>query len=505
MKSPAAAFKAFAFFLVCSQIHAKSPQRFAETRSFTNGIGQEMIWVRPGRFQMGDMTGRGEVDEKPVRNVELSAYHLGATEVTQGQWSAVMGSVAAKAAGEDLPVNGITWEAAAEFCRKLTDQEREAGRLPLDYFYRLPTEAEWENAYRSRTVGDYAGDPEGMAWTDGNSGGTVHAVGGKKPNIWGFYDMHGNLWEWCYDWYGLYEEADTLDPQGPESGSSRVIRGGCWLYEESVGRSSDRFREKPDGQNMLIGFRVAIAQKFKRQAFVEQGTFTNAVGLQMVWLAPGIFRMGDLTGEAQWDEKPVRTVELSGHYIGATEISQEQWKAVMGSNPSQFLRDELPVESVQWEEAREFCRRLTKLEQREGGLPPEYVYALPTEAQWERACRAGTEGDYAGDLDAMAWYSQNSGTRSRPVGTKAPNLWGLYDMHGNVCEWCSDWYVGSYEGLGMINPTGPERGYRRVLRGGSWRNAALEYLRSAERSNDAPMSRNSRNGLRVVLIQATDQ
>ena len=104
----------------------------------------------------------------------------------------------------------------------------------------------------------------------------------------------------------------------------------------------------------------------------------------------------------------MRTVELSGHYIGATEISQEQWKAVMGSNPSQFLRDELPVESVQWEEAREFCRRLTKLEQREGGLPPEYVYALPTEAQWERACRAGTEGDYAGDLDAMAWYSQNS-------------------------------------------------------------------------------------------------
>ena len=149
-------------------------------------------------------------------------------------------------------------------------------------------------------------------------------------------------------------------------------------------------------------------------------------------------------------------------FCKTTEVTQGQWKTVMGSNPSTFSAcgSNCPVEQVSWDNCQEFIQRLN---QKEGTSK----YRLPTEAEWEYACRAGTTGPYAGDLDSMGWYDGNSGRRTHLVGQKKPNAWGLYDMHGNVWEWCSDWYGEDTSGS-ITDPEGPSSGPSRVLRGGSW-------------------------------------
>ncbi|MCI0565149.1 MAG: formylglycine-generating enzyme family protein, partial [Nitrososphaera sp.] len=169
-------------------------------------------------------------------------------------------------------------------------------------------------------------------------------------------------------------------------------------------------------------------------------------------------------------------------------------EAVMGKNPSHFKGDPaLPVENVTWNDAKEFCEKLTKMT----GLD----YRLPTEAEWEYACRAGTTGDYGGDLDVMAWYSKNSGVKTHPVGQKNPNAWGLHDMHGNVWEWCEDDWNDSYasaptDGRAWVDM--PSRGSFRVLRGGSWCSHDV-YCRSAFRILDAPGHRLAGVGFRLVV------
>ena len=171
------------------------------------------------------------------------------------------------------------------------------------------------------------------------------------------------------------------------------------------------------------------------------------------------------------------------------EVTQAQWQAVMGSNPSSFKGPDLPVEKVSWDDAQAF---IAKLNAKNDG----YRYRLPTEAEWEYAARAGTTGPYAGDLDAMAWYEQNSGRTTHPVGTKAANAWGLYDMHGNVWEWVQDW-DGNYDASAVTDPVGPSSGSYRVLRGGSWRHES-QYCRSADRNSSSPGYRGYFLGLRLL-------
>ncbi len=236
----------------------------------------------------------------------------------------------------------------------------------------------------------------------------------------------------------------------------------------------------------------------------EGRAFTNGIGQEMIWVPAGAFRMGDLTGDGEQDELPVRTVELTGYHLGATEVTQGQWKEVMGESSSQFPGDDLPVENVSWEDAMEFCRRLTASERAAGRLPKDRVYRLPSEAQWEKACRAGSKGDFAGNLEALGWYYRNSGWKTRPVGRKAPNAWGFHDMHGNVREWCLDYYQDSYRGLPETDPTGPSEATlrlpARVIRGGSWISFAEEVLRSSFRTSDHQGSRRNDNGFRVALV-----
>ncbi len=192
----------------------------------------------------------------------------------------------------------------------------------------------------------------------------------------------------------------------------------------------------------------------------------NTIGMNLVLIPAGEFLMGSPESDSSaWDgEKPQHLVRISRpFYLGVTEVTQAQYEGVMGTNPSRFKGAQLPVEGVSWEDAVAFCRRLSDKEDR--------TYRLPTEAEWEYACRAGSTtkwsfGDDESALNEYAWYSANSNRTMHPVGEKNPNAWGLYDMHGNVCEWCSDW-CGRYASTVMDDPTGPTAGWTRVLRGGS--------------------------------------
>ena len=223
----------------------------------------------------------------------------------------------------------------------------------------------------------------------------------------------------------------------------------------------------------------------------------KGVSYEMVWVEGGTFRMGatpEQGGDAESDEKPVHSVTLSSYYIGKTEVTQALWKAVMGSNPSEFKGDNLPVENVSWNDCQKFIRKLNALTGQN--------FRLPTEAEWEFACRGGNNSrgyKYSGSnyIDNVAWYGDNSGNKTHPVATKSPNELGIYDMSGNVWEWCCDWY-GDYTSGAQTNPKGPESGSLRVRRGGSW----LGYARGCPSSNrdyGIPSGRVSYLGLRLAL------
>jgi serine/threonine protein kinase len=220
-------------------------------------------------------------------------------------------------------------------------------------------------------------------------------------------------------------------------------------------------------------------------------------GIEFVWCPPGEFLMGSPESEEDRrdNEKQHRVILTKGFWLAKTECTQGQYEAIMGENPSHFkASDELPVEQVNWDDAQEYSQKLGARLQ----LPAGWKVDLPTEAQWEYACRAGTAGPYAGVLDAMAWYYDNSDSQTHPVGTKQANAWGLSDMHGNVFEWCQDWYGEDFYTDGQRDPTGPTGGSNRVNRGGSWHSIA-RYFRSAARSNSWPSFRLFIQGFRVAV------
>lgn len=222
----------------------------------------------------------------------------------------------------------------------------------------------------------------------------------------------------------------------------------------------------------------------------------NGVSFDMVEVRGGTFHMGATSeqGSDAWnDEKSVHSVTLSGYYIGKTEVTQALWKAVMGSNPSGFKSDNLPVECVSWDDCQEFIDKLNSMTGQN--------FRLPTEAEWEFACRGGNNSrgyKYSGsnNLGDVAWYDDNSGDITHPVGTKAPNELGIYDMSGNVEEWCSDWY-GDYSSSAQTNPIGPYSGSGRVVHGGGWTSDARN-CRSSFRGG-CSTTRDDNLGLRLAL------
>lgn len=216
---------------------------------------------------------------------------------------------------------------------------------------------------------------------------------------------------------------------------------------------------------------------------------------KMVRVDGGTFQMGDTFGEGKNDKQPIRRITLSSFYMSKYEVTQAQWREVMGNNPSYFTDcDQCPVEQVSWEDIQEFLRKLNGIVGKS--------YRLPTEAEWEYAARGGRQSrgyKYSGsnNVDEFAWHRGNSGSKTRPVGTKKANELGLYDMSGNVWEWCSDWF-GAYPSTAQTNPKGPSKGSNRVIRGGGW-NDDPHNTRVAIRGGNAPTLRYRYLGFRLAL------
>ena len=541
------------------------------------GVKMEFVLICPGSFTMGSDFGHS--DEKPVHKVTLTQpFYLGKYEVTQEQWEKVMGANPSAFKGANLPVENVSWDDCQPFLAAL---QKKAGRK-----FALPTEAQWEYACHAGTTTLFScGDDEASlaehAWFANNSDLRTHPVGQKKPNAWGLYDMHGNVFEWCADRYSeLYPSGDATDPLGAASGDRRVIRGGAWLYIPDNLRSADRGFSPPDYRVNEYGLRcvmlaettstgaearqaaeaqvaaaletqakenmakaallvarldavVAEGNRFPAEGILAQlgnlipgdprlaamgnkvaalawpkGNLVvdlgDGVTMEFVLIRPGSFTMG--SDKSQFpDERPAHQVTIARpFYLGKYEVTQKQWEAFMSQNLSTFKEgpqrpdgSKHPVENVSWLLCQSF---LAKLKEKLKG----YEFRLPTEAEWEYACRAGTTSDYnfgdGGDaLGDYAWYGSNSGGQTHPVGGKKPNAWGLYDMYGNVWEWCQDWY-GPYSGQAVSDPMGPSKpssGVGRVVRGGAWNNTP-DHVISSYREEVGPDEMMSYYGFRCV-------
>ena len=249
------------------------------------GVKLEMIWVKPGTFNMGSPEDElGRFDNETQHQVTLTrGYWLGKYEVTQRQWKAVMESNPSKFRGDDLPVEQVSWDDAMTFCKKLTEMERNAERLPSGYEYTLQTEAQWEYVCRAGTTSSLNSgknvttaeddgicdnlDEVGWYWMNGGKKNwnevkdpaiCTHPGGQKKPNNWGLYDMHGNVWEWCLDWWEAYPTSSVTDPKGADTGKYRVHRGGSWVSDPRYCRSALRIGRTPDYRGSRLGFRLAL-------------------------------------------------------------------------------------------------------------------------------------------------------------------------------------------------------------------------------------------------------
>jgi formylglycine-generating enzyme required for sulfatase activity len=529
----------FTFFLaslICwvAMPCAVAAQEVVSTGSseITNSIGMKLVPIAAGRFSMGSPASEpGSQEDEVLHKVELTQdFHLGATEVTEQQWAMVMEPAFMTEIKEvrdpetnrlvkkeefqirnpkldsQRPVTGISWRQAVEFCERLGQlpEEKKEGRV-----YRLPTEAEWEYACRagSSTAYSFGDDPMVLndhAWHGGNRRNREPMpVAQLKPNAWGLYDMHGNVAEWCHDYYGVYPEDLVTDPIGPEKLNSlrRVIRGGSFESKASQYRSGWRGQVSPGSGQATIGLRVVWGTPLP---VVEAESVVNSIGQRLVTIPAGRFMMGSDKGDG--NEKPMHEVVISrSFWMASTEVTQGQWKAVMGTEPWKGKDygtegDSYPVTYVTWEEATEFCRRLSERpEEKSAGR----VYRLPTEAEWEYACRGGLTtkynfGDDERDLGDFAFFDRNVQGGSQMVGQKTQNAFGLYDMHGNVWEWCGDWY-GDYPKGSVTDPRGPVSGSSRVYRGGSWFYGPWE-CRAADRFGDSPSLQGSYLGFRPVSV-----
>ncbi|XZE18017.1 formylglycine-generating enzyme family protein [Pirellulaceae bacterium SH449] len=561
--------------------------------TLTNSIGMTLVQIPAGRFSMGSPASEpGSEEHEVLHKVELTEpYFLGITEVTEHQWALVMEDAFRTEEREvrdpetnrlvrkeevqirnpkldsQLPITEVSWYWAAKFCERLSQlpEEKKEGRN-----YRLPTEAEWEHACRAGSGSAYSfGDDPSQLSTYGWQGvRKPQPVGQKKPNPWGLYDMHGNVAEWCFDYYGNYAEGLVIDPYGPErllspervirggafdgavlaakSTPERVIRGGAFDGKESQCRSGWRGKSLSNADK-TIGFRIVLGPAVGPAALPS---FLNSIGQRLVTFPPGRFRMGSEQSESddfasqpfltpsekrERDENlrlrryligdsggfasteslmhPSHDVVISRPFsLASTEVTQGQWKVVMGTEPWKGKTyvtegDDYPATYVSWQDAVEFCRRLSELpEERAAGRS----YRLPTEAEWEYACRGTLNtankfrmtfnfGDSVMMLDDFAWHLENARylKSPQPVGLKFPTADGLFDMHGNVGEWCSDWHA-TYEDNSLRDPAGPTNGNHRVVRGGGWRDKP-QFVRSAWRSKNRPSNTEHDLGFRVAL------
>ena len=518
----------------------------------------EMVLIPAGKFVMGSPESekfRHKVETQ--HEVTLTKpFYMGIYEVTQEQWEVVMGSnpsdrtkgsklptdvlwedwmsknPSRMTKGAKLPVTDVSWGDCQEFIEKLNKITNGS--------YRLPTEAEWEYACRAGGTTAYFFGDSTIISKDANSdfegAGSPKAVGSYKPNAFGLYDMHGNVKEWCEDWWAQYPSGSVTDPKGPAVGEGwgRILRGGSFnlLFDDPKNaRSACRgYGASPNNRISNNGFRLAGTADIKADVAEpivpksDPGVVTpatgnileapfsetkvkevekkvnleNGVSLDLMLIPAGKFVIGSPeSGEKSFlfDETQHAVTITKPFYIGKYEITQEQWESVMGNNPSTRTKGgKLPVTDVSWEDCQEFIKKLNA--KTDGG------YRLPTEAEWEYACRAGTTTAYSFGDKITPKDANINGDRIKAVGSYKPNAFGLYDMHGNVWEWCEDWkgdygMPGDYSTGAVKDPKGTTTGTYRVLRGGSFVDRESR-ARSSIRVNGRPTDRSGTDGLRLA-------
>ena len=409
---------------------AKNLQKDVEEKEdLGKGIKLELVLIPAGKFNMGSPESEnGRLKNETQHEVTLTKpYYIGKYEVSQEQWESVMGSnPSSNNKGAKLPVTNVSWEDCREFIKKLNTK--------TNGDYRLPTEAEWEFACRAGTNTAYSVGSS-LTKSDANiDGSSINTVGSYRPNAFGLYDMHGNVWEWCEDWLGDYPAEAVTDPKGPVKGTNRMLRGGAFTNNVSEARCSYRINNiSPSSWHVNVGFRLARsvdvntaiaptipkpdlgvvtravnvlvapfteikakeAQKAVAKSLIkeveEKVNLGNGVSLDMVLIPAGKFKMGSPAAEPDKQSNEIQhEVALTNpFYLGKYEVSQEQWESVMGNsnNPSSKMKEaKFPVTDVSWNDCQEFIKKLNK--KTNGG------YRLPTEAEWEYACRAGTTTAY---------------------------------------------------------------------------------------------------------------
>ncbi len=535
--------------------------------------------IDAGAFMMGspeDEIGREDIED--FHKVTLTDdYWLGVFETTQHQYELVMGSNPSTKKGSMLPVhdvsyntlrgsvNGALWPAnnnvdASSFMGRLRSKTGNA--------FDLPTEAQWEYACRAGTT---TALNSGKNLTDSEScsnlaeigcylgnGSSQSDVGSYLPNAWGLYDMHGNVGEQCLDWFaenlGIEEQ---INPLGASSGTTRVLRGGGYVFKAAWCRSASRDGGgAPNGSWGHNGFRIGCGiakislidiMTVPKYMIIDLSAGSNATQYPITYLNEipvggwtdeykttklvlrkiyaGSFVMGspddELGREAIEDYHKVILTE--DYWMGVFEMTQRQYELVMGSNPSTKQGSTRPVHNVSYNALRgsvsgalwpansevDASSFMGRLRSKTGN-----IFDLPTEAQWEYACRAGTTtalnsgknltgGLVCSYLSEIACYS-NHGYYPQNVGSYLPNAWGLYDMHGNVGEQCLDWFAENLGTEEQINPLGATSGTTRVLRGGGWAFKAA-YCRSASRDGGgSPSGSWEHNGFRIICRLSKD-
>jgi formylglycine-generating enzyme required for sulfatase activity len=491
--------------------------------TFTNSLGMEFVLVPTGKSWLGGSGGQPGDKEVEVKE----NFYLGKYEVTQAEWDKLMGTrpsnftrtgegkdAVKDVADADLdrfPVESVTWEDAQEFLKRLNERDKQAG-----WVYRLPKEAEWEYACRGGPMSDkldsafhfYFDKP--VAQLEPGQANFEHGTGLKRtckvgsypPNRLGLYDMHGNVWEWCDD---EHKEANGA--------SRRVGRGGGWDNTSGLCTATFGLIVASSYRNDRLGLRVARVPVGKHvvvpappppeKKAETTPTFKNSLGMEFVLVPKGRSWLGGGGGKPGNKEIEI----LHDFYLGAYEVTQEEWKKVMATRPSHFKavpgvapddQKRFPVEEVSWDDCQRFIERLNKQVQE-----PGWVYRLPKEAEWEYACRGGPMADDS--ESAFDFYLDQPANQLLPdqanfqhdtclkrtckVGSYKPNRLGLYDMHGNVLEWCDD------------DLTDAKGTSLRVFRSGCWYFPASN-CRAGHRVMNPPSTKGHNLGLRVARVPA---